>query len=27
LKSEGFEPLNVMGGMEAWESAGYDMQL
>lgn len=25
LKAEGFEPVNVMGGIDAWNSAGYEV--
>ena len=26
LQAEGFEPVNAVGGMEAWERAGYEVQ-
>jgi hydroxyacylglutathione hydrolase len=25
LKREGFEPLNIAGGMDAWKGAGYSV--
>ena len=26
LQAQGFEPVNVAGGMDAWKSAGYEVE-